>query len=81
MVKKITLVIRTKINYMKEFNFSEVLKELSNRLSRIPYNNGDISDLGNEIGFVLGKYKITDSDIEDFISGLNHGISLSDGTH
>lgn len=66
---------------MKEFNFSEVLKELSNRLSRIPYNNGDISDLGNEIGFVLGKYKITDSDIEDFISGLNHGISLSDGTH
>ncbi len=33
-----------------------------------------------EIGFVLGK-ELTSEQIESFISGLRHGISLSNGTH
>ena len=40
---------------------------------------GDISDIGNEIGIVIGKY--TEDDVKDFKFGLEHGISLSNGTH
>jgi hypothetical protein len=46
--------------------------------------NGDLSDLGNDIGLNIGKY-IDNSKLgyekDDFISGLNHGISIVDGTH
>ena len=38
----------------------------------------DLSDIGNEIGIVIGKYS---DDVEDFISGVKHGVSLSNGTH
>ena len=51
-------------------------------LSKVKYN-GDLADVGNEIGFAIGKY-ISDEmgyDLEDFIAGLKHGISLVDGTH
>ena len=40
-------------------------------------DSGDLSDLGNEIGIVIGNEK----NINEFISGLKHGISLSNGTH
>lgn len=44
---------------------------------------GDISDLGNEIGVVVGlAFKdMTDEDITDFIQGFRHGVSLTNGTH
>jgi hypothetical protein len=44
---------------------------------------GDLSDCGNEIGYIVGrKYKnMTEGEIEDFISGIRHGISLTNGTH
>jgi hypothetical protein len=44
---------------------------------------GDISDLGNEIGVVVGlAFKdMTDEDITEFIHGFRHGISLTNGTH
>ena len=41
----------------------------------------DLSDVGNEIGIVIGKYTDDNNTIEDFISGLRHGVSLSNGTH
>ena len=41
----------------------------------------DLSDVGNEIGIVIGKYTDDDNTIEDFICGLRHGVSLSNGTH
>lgn len=44
---------------------------------------GDISDFGNEIGIVLAKY-ISDKtgyELESFISGVKHGVSLMKGTH
>lgn len=63
------------------------LKEINNdiikRLSEVTYN-GDLSDIGNEIGLSIGKF-ISDKelgfDLEDFITGLKHGISIIDGTH
>ena len=44
---------------------------------------GDLSDCGNEIGYMVGKtYKdMTQDEIEDFITGIRHGISLTNGTH
>ena len=44
-------------------------------------NTSDLSDIGNEIGIVIGKYTDDENTIEDFISGLRHGVSLSNGTH
>jgi hypothetical protein len=63
--------------------FNKSCSELSEKLSSLPYKNGDISDIGNEIGIILGNYisKENGWDKDSFISGLNHGISLTDGTH
>jgi len=56
------------------------LKEYSR--SMMDYE-GDLSDCGNEIGNMVGrKYKnMTEGEIEDFITGIRHGISLTNGTH
>jgi len=65
-------------------DFTNACTELSQRLSNLPYDNGDASDIGNEIGIILGKYLSNDSlgwEKDDFISGLNHGISIANGTH
>ena len=64
--------------------FKNICSEISERLSNIPYESGDASDIGNEIGIILAKY-FDDNDFgwdkDGFISGLNHGISITDGTH
>ena len=65
-------------------NFKEVLKDLTNHLNEVPYNYGDLSDIGNEIGLVIGKHikdEIIGFDKESFFMGLNHGFSITDGTH
>ena len=51
--------------------------------SRSMEYEGDLSDCGNEIGNMVGsKYKnMTEGEIEDFITGIRHGISLTNGTH
>lgn len=44
----------------------------------------DLSDIGNEIGVALGKYVDKNKvgyELESFISGIRHGVSLVDGTH
>lgn len=64
--------------------FKNACLEISDKLSNISYDNGDASDVGNEIGIILAKYFDDNHfgwDKEGFISGLNHGISISDGTH
>jgi hypothetical protein len=46
--------------------------------------HGDLSDLGNEIGIAIGEYHEENNlqyDIKDFINGLKHGLSLTNGTH
>lgn len=46
--------------------------------------NGDLSDLGNDIGINVAEYIDDDKlgyEKDDLISGLNHGISIIDGTH
>lgn len=62
----------------------EINIDICNKLLNIPYKEGDLSDIGNEIGIILGKY-IDDNkmgyDLISFISGIKHGISLTNGTH
>ena len=63
--------------------FEKILSEISKLTSDVNYS-GDLSDIGNEIGIILGKYIEEDKlgyELEDFINGIKHGISLTDGTH
>jgi len=61
--------------------FKLIMNRLTQSLGDIPYDNGDISDVGNEIGFLIGEYLSTEEELNDFIHGLKHGISLKNGTH
>lgn len=67
---------------MTEDKFKEALVELSDKLSKVAYK-GDLGDIGNDIGFIIAKYfdKANYDDLDSFISGLRHGVSLVDGTH
>ena len=62
-------------------NFQHILKQISESLSKVSYDNGDLSDVGNEVGIVLGNYITTEQDLKDFVHGLRHGISLTNGEH
>ena len=61
----------------------EIINSL-NEMNDLDHNDLDLSDIGNEIGAVIAKYFNEDEigfDKEAFIAGLNHGISITDGTH
>ncbi len=62
-------------------DFKHILNRIKTQLENINYPNGDISDIGNEIGIALGQYLSTEEELNDFITGLKHGISLTNGTH
>jgi hypothetical protein len=69
----------------REFNnkvFNKIIESLKNRMDQMQYE-GDISDLGNEIGYAVGKVfdNMKDEEIKDFTSGFKHGVSLTNGTH
>jgi hypothetical protein len=67
----------------REIKFREVFEEMCQTFNEIEYMNGDISDVGNEIGYALGKVltDLQEDEIKTFIVGLRHGISLTNGTH
>ena len=67
----------------RELDFQKTLKSISQMLMIVKYNNGDISDIGNEIGIAIGKSieNIKDHEISEFIFGIKHGISLTNNTH
>ena len=62
-------------------NFTHILNRIKTQLDEVNYDNGDISDIGNEIGIAIGEYLSTEEELKDFIHGLKHGISLKNGTH
>ena len=62
-------------------NFTHILNRIKTQLDNVNYDNGDISDIGNEIGVAIGEHLSTEEELNDFISGLKHGISLKNGTH
>lgn len=64
-------------------NFRKTLKSISDHLNLVKYSNGDLSDIGNEIGIAVGNIftNMSQDQISQFISGFKHGVSLTNGTH
>jgi hypothetical protein len=60
---------------MKDKKFKKILQGLIDGLNEVKYS-GDISDIGNEVGFLLGKHLKDSEDFKDFTRGLMHGIDL-----
>lgn len=58
----------------------DLTEPIIKQLSSIQYEVGDVSDLGNEIGIAIGT-QLSGENLQAFILGLRHGISLIDGTH
>jgi hypothetical protein len=67
----------------RQIDFKKIMTEISVKLPTRPYDNGDISDIGNEIGLAVGSIleNMTQEEINDLISGIRHGVSLTNGTH
>jgi hypothetical protein len=65
---------------LKMEKFDEAVGEIISQLASVEYK-GDLSDIGNEIGIVIAKHFDEENTIQDFIMGLKHGVSLTDGTH
>ena len=70
---------------IEQNDFKPILKELAENINKnikkASCRVADISDVGNEIGIAIGKYIKTKEDKRDLIDGIEHGISLIDGTH
>ena len=64
-------------------DFKETINIISEHLNNLKYYNGDISDIGNEIGYAIGSVleNMTEYEINSFITGFKHGVSLTNGTH
>jgi hypothetical protein len=64
-------------------SLGEIGKTVIERSVEIKYKYADISDLGNELGVIVGNFikDMTESQTKDFIHGIRHGISLTNGTH
>ena len=63
--------------------FEQVKKKIIDQLNNVEYD-GDLGDIGNEIGIAIGEFVSKDElgyETEDLIHGIKHGISLIDGTH
>lgn len=70
-------------NIMVKEKLVEIKSGIEKRIEEIKYKEADISDLGNEIGIIVGNSieNMKESQISDFVHGLKHGISLTNGTH
>lgn len=70
-------------------NIKKISKEISKGLIALDRRFDDdvkldLSDFGNEIGFLIGKHiskKKMGYSLDDFIAGIKHGVSLVDGSH
>jgi hypothetical protein len=60
-------------------NITNICNEISNTLTNLPYDTGDLSDIGNEIGIIIGKHlsKEMGFDLESFQAGIKHGLDLT----
>ena len=65
-------------------NVGEILTRINSILSHtnITYQ-GDLSDVGNEIGYAVSQVfeNMTQEQIDAFITGFKHGVSLTNDTH
>ena len=68
--------------YSPENNYVRIV-EIIEQLKSADYDIGDLNDIGNTIGIIIGKYICEDMGFEEdsFLHGFKHGVSLSNGTH
>ena len=71
---------------VKVFDFDNIdprIFKIIEELKTADYFAGDLSDIGNTIGIIMGKYICEDWGFEEetFMHGFNHGVSLSNKTH
>ena len=71
---------------VKVFDFDNIdtrIFKIIEELKTADYFAGDLSDIGNTIGIIIGKYICEDMGFEEdsFLHGFKHGVSLSNGTH
>jgi hypothetical protein len=65
-------------------DFDKIKLEISEKLKSSTGLGSDLSDIGNEIGFIIAEYIDNNKlgyDLDDFISGVEHGASIKNGTH
>ena len=67
-------------------DFRMLLAGLINYLTEVSRNteyNGDLADLGNEVGVAIGGLmkNMSGEEMRTFVMGFNHGVSLTNGTH
>jgi len=76
-------ISKLKILMERIIDFKETIARLAEELPKVEYTNGDLIDIGNEIGFQLGSIlkDMTENEIDCFINGFRHGVSLTNGTH
>ncbi len=69
-------------NMEREIDFKKINSNISNHLQLIQYI-GDLSDIGNEIGIAIGNSleNMNSDELDLFITGFKHGVSLTNGTH
>lgn len=63
----------------KDFPFSECEKIANELITMLQYNIiYDLSDLGNEIGFIIKAHvdNTLGFEEEDFLNGIKHGLNL-----
>jgi len=61
--------------------FKKIRESIIRQLKNVIYDNGDVSDVGNEIGIAIAKHLNENQNVEDFMHGVRHGVSLIDGSH
>lgn len=63
-------------------NIELIAKKILRDAKKCPQDMSDMCDLANIIGAIIAEYAENDPEVyEDFLAGLNHGISIVDGTH
>lgn len=78
----ISISIHPRERHFTKIDLKDISVALKNMAKEFPYK-GDISDMGNQLGIAIGTLyeNLNEEEISDIISGLEHGISLTNGTH
>ena len=72
--------VRVRIPHTVDDNiFPVITNDIVTAFGKLPYDRGDLADIGNEIGIIIGKYVNTDMgfDLQSFIAGVHHGFDLA----
>ena len=60
-------------------DFNKAINDIINHLNSLEYKSGDLSDISNEVGYILGGYINNEPgfDYQSIMAGIQHGIDLS----